>query len=624
MTQALRKNDIKSLTDIEHVLLRPQMYAGSNNEEIYPTYIYENGKIVLKDIPQIPALLKLFDEIISNSLDEAIRTKFKYATKIKVKFVAETGEVWIEDNGRGLPIEYDESLKKWTPEIIYTHLRAGSNFDDANKEMLVGQFGVGGSLVPIFSKKFIIETANGQKMYNQTYENHLAIKRKPTINECKSNYTIVRYFPNYAYFNVSEDVMENLSSLYEKRVRDLAFAYPEVTFWYNNQKISVPKLKQFVESIHNIYECNEVENGRIAIFYSDTDFQQISIVNGANTSRGGTHVDYAVNKIVEHVRTFLKKKHKLEVKPIDIKSKIFLLLSIRMQNPAFDSQTKERLISSNNFKALIDELLSEKFLNSILKNDEIILPIVEAYKLKLQVKENVELKKLGQTKKKVRVEKYYPATKHKKYLVLTEGDSACNGLMSVLGRDVFSYFPLRGKPLNVLEAKFDKIKTNEEIKNIVQILNLKLDKDIQDDLYYDNILIASDQDLDGIAIRGLLLGFFYKFSKSLLKANRIKFIRTPIIVGFDSKEKIKDFYFTLSDYNQNKKSGIKYNYYKGLASWQAEHLNQLISKNGIEHFIQDFEYDDVTDEMINNWLSANTVDYRKEQLRDIEFNINTV
>jgi DNA gyrase/topoisomerase IV subunit B len=621
---ALRKNDIVSLTDVEHVLLRPQMYTGSTSEEEFPTYIYENGKIVLKDIPQIPALLKLFDEIISNSLDEAIRTNFKYSTKIKVNYEEPTGELHIRDDGRGLPIEIDPTIKKWTPEIIFTHLRAGSNFDDSNKEMLVGQFGVGGSLVPIFSKKFTIETANGNKSYSQVYENHLAKKSKPVIGDSKQNFTQVKYTPNYDYFKVSDAVKGQLGILYEKRVRDLAFAYPEVTFWFNGEKISVPKLKQFIESIHPIYECNEVENGRVAIFYSETEFQQLSIVNGANTSRGGTHVDYAMNKIIEHVRAFLKKKHKLDVKPVDIKTKVFLLLSIRMKNPSFDSQTKERLISSNNFKALIDDLLSEKFLNTILKNDEIILPIVESYKLKLQVKDNLELKKLGQTKKKVRVEKYYPATRFKKYLVLTEGDSAQNGLMSILGRETFSYFPLKGKPLNVLEAKIDKIKSNDEIKNIVTILNMRLDKDIQTDLLYENVLFGTDQDLDGLDIRGLLLTFFYKFGSSLLKAGKIKFIRTPLIAGFDSKGKIKDFYFTLSEYNKGKNSSYKYTYYKGLSGWESEHLSQLIEMKGLDYFIQTYEFDNESEAIILNWMSSANVEFRKEQMRGVEFNINTI
>jgi DNA topoisomerase-2 len=227
----LREDDIQVLSDIEHVLKRPGMYCGNVNEEIYPTYIYENNKIVLKDIPQIPALLKLFDEIVSNSIDEAIRTSFKYATKIKVTFDNKIGTVTVEDNGRGLPIEYNEALKKWTPEIIFTHLKAGSNFDDTNKEMLVGQYGVGGSLVPIFSRNFSIDTANGQKKYKQTFENHLAIKHNPVITKSKDNYTSISYDPNYDYFKVSDEVIKYLPILYEKRIRDLAFCYPEITFF---------------------------------------------------------------------------------------------------------------------------------------------------------------------------------------------------------------------------------------------------------------------------------------------------------------------------------------------------------------------------------------------------------
>jgi len=621
--KALRKDDIQILSDIEHVLKRPSMYCGNINEETYNTYVYENDKIIQKDTPQIPALLKLFDEIISNSLDEAIRTSFKYATKIKVTFNEKTGSVTVEDNGRGLPIEFNEEFKKWTPEIIFTHLKAGSNFDDDNKEMLVGQYGVGGSLVPIFSRKFSIDTCNGVKRYKQTFENHLQIKNKPVIVDSKNHYTNITYEPNYDYFKVSDEVRENLALLYKKRVKDLSFAYPEITFWFCNEKIAAPKLKAFVEQIYNVYESNEVKNGRIALFYSDTEFQQMSFVNGAYTVRGGTHVEYATSKIIDYIRAYLKKKHKLEVKPIDIRSKLFLLISIRMKNPQFESQTKERLISNNGFKELIDELIDEKFLKLILKNDEIILPIVESYKLKIQVKENIDLKNLAKQTKKTRINKYYPATRFKKYLVLTEGDSACNGLMSVLGRDTYSYFPLKGKPLNVLEAKIDKIKNNEEIKNIVQILNLRLDVDNQTKLNYEYILIAADQDLDGMSIRGGLVGFFYKFGTSLLEAGRVAFLRTPIVVGFDKAGNIKDFYFSLEDYNKNKKSAHKYSYMKGLSSWESTDLSKLISTYGIDHFIQKFEYDDSDESFILNWLKSENVQYRKEHMRGIEFNISS-
>lgn len=625
-TKPLRNNDTKTLTPVEACLLRPFMYVGSVNEELIDQYVYVNGKLELKSIPTIPALIKIFDEIISNSLDEAIRTKFKYANKIKVCFNEVTGVVSVEDNGRGLPIELDKKTGKWTPEEIFTSLHSGSNFndDDPEKGLVVGQNGVGSSLTNIYSKRFVIESANGHKSYKQNFDDHLSKIGKPIVGNSSKNFTTITYLPDYDYFKVSDAVKENLTVLYEKRVRDLAFAYPEIVFHYKDQKIFTPNLKTFVRDIHPVSESNEVPDARVALFYSETEFAQMSFCNGANTYNGGTHVDYAMGKIIDYIREYLKKKHKLDVKPIDIKSKIFLLLSIRMQNPQFESQVKTKLMSSNGFKALVDEVLSEKFLKSILKNDEIILPIVEAYNLKLQVKENLELKKIGKAPKKVRVDKYYPAIKQKKYLVLTEGDSAQNGLMSILGRDIFSYFPLKGKPLNVLEAKFDKIKENDEIKNIVTILGMRLDKDIQTDLLYQNILIGTDQDLDGLDIRGLVLAFFYRFGKSLLIAGRIKYIRTPLLAGFDKNGKIKDFYFTLSDYHKGKNPNYKYTYYKGLSTWESEHLSEVIALKGIDYFIQDYEFDAEAEQAILNWMKKENVGYRKEQLRDIEFDINTL
>ncbi len=624
MSEPLRKNDVKILDDITHCLHRPGMYIGSTKEESIQSYIFEDSKIIQKEILQIPGLFKLFDEIVMNSVDEGIRTNFKYANKIKI--TTKYPFVTVEDNGRGLPIEYNENTKSWTPEIIFTHLKAGSNFDDETKGTVAGTNGVGGSLAAIFSNYFKVETANGSKYYSQEFENHTRIKKKPKIKDSKDNYTQITYSANMNYFSISEEAKSYLDILYLKRIKELSFAFPEIQFYFNKEKISATNLKSFLKQIHEVYECNEAENVRIGLFYSDTEFQQMSFVNGCYTSRGGTHVDYTINKIVDHIRFFLQKKHKLDVKPIDIKSKLFLLLSIRMLAPAFDSQTKERLISPNNFKDLIDSILNKKFLDSICKNEEIILPIVEAYKLKQQVKDNIDLKKLNQQKKKIRIEKYYPATKQQKYLILTEGDSALSGILPVLGRENYSYFALKGKPLNTLEVDIAKIKNNEEIKNIINILNLDLTKEKQD-LTHDFIVFASDFDADGHHIKALLLTLYKRFSPNLIKENKLKFLQTPIIIG-RKKDKIEKFFFDLKSYKEyetkNPNSGLKYQYMKGLGSWVTEDLKYLISKNGIELFLQDFEYDENSFQMIDNWMSGKTVEFRKEALKDKEFDINGI
>jgi len=624
MSKSLRKNDIKVLDELSHVLLRPGIYIGSVTEEIYETYIYENEKISLKPVSQIPGLIKIIDEVISNSVDEAIRTNFKYATKIKVGY--ENGIISVEDNGRGLPIEQVEG--KWTPEIIFTQLRAGSNFDDETKGNVAGQNGVGASLTSIFSKFFTVETANGHKHYKQTLENSNQKINKPKLKDSTDNFTAIEFEPNYDYFKISEEAMKILPRLIEKRVKDLAFAYPEITFYFQKEKINTSSIKKFLSSIHEIFEYSETNDARLGLFYSETDFQQISLVNGCYTSRGGTHIDYVSNAIVDHLRTYLKKKFKLEVKPSDIKSKLFLLLSLRMKAPAFDSQTKERLITtpSNGFKTTLDSLLTKKFLDSICKNEEIILPIVEAYKLKQQVKENVELKKLNQGKKKVRIDKYYPAVKEQKYILLAEGDSAVNSIMSVVGRDYCSFFPLKGKPLNTLEVDINKIKSNEEIKNIINILNLRLDKDDQSELTHEKIVFATDADSDGLSIRGLLLCLFERFAPSLLKSNRIAFLKTPMIVAKKKDKVVKSFY-SFEEYHsfvKNTTETYEYDYKKGLGSWKKEELKEIFEKEGLAKFIIDFETESSYSDYIKNWMSSKTVDYRKDKVRSVQFDISGV
>lgn len=617
---ALRKNDIRVLDEVSHCLQRPAIYIGSPIEEPQSTYLYENNKIIKKEIPVIPGLCKIIDEIIDNSVDEAIRTKFKYATKIEVSY--DGFKVIVRDNGRGLPIEQDKESKKWIPEVIFTQLRAGSNFNDDDRST-IGMNGVGSSLTAIFSKKFEIDTANGAKRYTQTIENSLAIKSKPKISTSPKNYTEIGFVPNYDFFNTSDAAKSYISKLIYRRIKNLAFCYPEITFYFNKEKISASKLKQYLESIHPVYEMSETENCRIGVFYSEDDFNQLSFVNGAYTSRGGAHTDFVTNRIVQYIVEYIKKKHKFDVKPADVKSKLFVILSMRMNAPKFDSQTKERLISSNNeIKNVLDELISDKFLKSITKNEEIIIPIIEAYKLQQQVKENVKLQQLNKVKK-IKVAKYHPAVKTPKYLFLTEGDSACGGLMSAFGRDYYSYFPLKGKPLNSLEVNINKISDNEELKNIIQILNLRLDKDIQNNLSHENVVFAADQDLDGTSIKALMKCFFYRFAPSLIKSNRIKFLRTPLIVA-KRAGRIVEIFFDLKSYKESNLKGVEYEYKKGLGSWKKDDLKDLIKKHGINYFIQDFEYDEGSDEALKGWMSKDTVSYRKDKVRDKQFDISTI
>lgn len=623
---ALRKDDIVELSDWEHVLHRPAIYIGSVSEEDIPSFIYADGKIIHREVKQIPGLMKIIDEIIDNSVDEAIRTEFKFATKIDVEF--KDGTVSVHDNGRGLPIEQRED-GKWTPEVIYTKLRAGSNFEDEGRATM-GMNGVGSSLTNIFSQRFEVLTANGHLSYSQVFENSMQKINRPKTARSHKNFTQVTFTPNYHYFKASEETIANIPVLIEKRLRNLAFAFPEIGFTFNGKRIAGTNLKQFLSQIHEVHEFSETKSARIGVFYSDSDFQHISFVNGLETKRGGTHIDNLTWKIVDHIREFIKKKHKLEVKPADVKSKLFLMFSMRITNAQFDGQTKERLMNPvNDYKQVIDDVLTTKFLNSICKNPEIIDPIVEAYKLQQQVKENLELKKMSKTAKKVKVDKYFPATEEQKYLMLCEGDSAAGGLMAALGREAMSYFALRGKPLNAHETKASRISDNEELKNIVQILNMDLTKDFQDSLSHDAVVFASDQDLDGIHIRGLLLAFFNRFTPSLIKQGRVCYLQTPVVIG-RKRGKIVKWFFEFTEYRKFCQTAeakeLQWDYKKGLGSFDiaSEEMQEVIKLVGFENMLRPFIWSEDVPEKIDDWFSNRKADARKDHVRGRSFSIDGI
>ena len=202
-------------------------------------------------------------------------------------------------------------------------------------------------------------------------------------------------------------------------------------------------------------------------------------------------------------------------------------------------------------------------------------------------------------------------------------NSAVSGLIPILGRKDFGYFPLKGKPLNVIDGHVGKITTNEEIKNIITILGIDISKEVTE-MNYENILIASDQDLDGILIRGLLLTFFYKYTPLLLKAGKIKYLKTPMIV-LKKKGKIEYWFFNFNEFNKwaEEHNAEEYDshYYKGLGTWKKEDLQFIIQKVGMDKFVETFELDKLTKESITHWMGGEYSDKRKEFLRGKEFDL---
>jgi DNA topoisomerase-2 len=277
-----------------------------------------------------------------------------------------------------------------------------------------------------------------------------------------------------------------------------------------------------------------------------------------------------------------------------------------VKNTKFNSQTKEKITNSTSeISSYYGDIDFIKITNKIIKNEKIIDPITEVYKIKEELKKRQELKGLQKSVKKIKSDKYYPSIENKKYLFLVEGESALGGLMPSLGRKDCGFYCLKGKPLNAYSADQKKFTDNKELSELYKIIQ-------NEDYSY--VIYATDQDLDGFHIRGLLTGFFVKYLPEL--KDKIGMLQTPVI-GIVKGDKLVNWYYSLND-EINLKSGEKSNYYKGLGSWDIDDLNLVIKEDGIDKMINIIEFDD--EQIIDDWL-GNDSEPRKVAIMCNDFSI---
>lgn len=366
--------------------------------------------------------------------------------------------------------------------------------------------------------------------------------------------------------------------------------------------------KKYIEMFSEHFEMVQKDNFFFAITPNEfDDFRQFSYVNGLNIISGGTHIDYISSEIVNRLRDTLVKKYKT-IKPGDIKNKLMVVCVMRdFKDLKFDSQTKEKVTNSiTEIKSYFGDIDFDTVCKKILKTPEIIDPITEVYKIKEELKKRQEMKGLEKVVKKIRSEKYTPAIKHKKYLVLVEGASAFGGLSPVLGRSEFGYYELKGKPLNAWEVTQSKFAENEELADLYRIIKQE---------GYEYILYGTDADLDGSHIRGLLNGFIYKYLPEY--KSKLGIFQTPVIAAKKNNKLVSWTYDMTEDFKIP--SGCTGKYYKGLGSWLEVDLKEVIAKDGIQNMIEMIEVGD--DDIIDLWLNKSRSDDRKIEIMKCDFSI---
>jgi DNA topoisomerase-2 len=639
----------QKISHVEHILIRPDTYIGSVNATQQDMWVYnsETSAIEFRKISYVPGLFKIFDEILVNAADN--KQNDPSMSEIKVVIDAEKGEISIQNDGKGIPVEIHKTQGIYIPELIFGHLLSSSNYNDNQAKITGGRNGYGAKLCNVFSTEFSIETVDSKqkKKYKQTWTDNMSEKGKAKITDFGGkDYTKVTFRPDWAKFSM-QGMDADFEALVKRRIYDMAGTCTGVRVSLNGERIKIKDFKAYMAMYTKAIRQEQGEgedskkdvlvtdrpNARweIGFAVSDGSFKHVSFVNGIATTLGGSHVKYVSDQIVTKLLDYVKNKNKkgLTLKPHQILNHIFLFVNCSIVNPAFTSQTKEQLTTkSSQFGSNCQ--VSDSFLKKICQT-EVIANIMHFAEKKA---DQLLSKSDGSKRARMNNSKLTDANKAgtkdgwQCTLILTEGDSA-SGLAlagrAVLDPDRIGVFPLRGKLLNVRDASVTQISNNQEIQNIKKFMGLQHKKEYTDtkSLRYGHLMIMTDQDHDGSHIKGLLINFFESQFPSLLKIpNFLKVFITPIVkcwkgdVRHPSKQMV---FYTMPEYEAWRKepgnATWEHKYYKGLGTSSNEDAE--IYFRDLDRHLKEFEAMKPGEpDLIDLAFSKKRADARKNWLRD--------
>ncbi|GER25873.1 DNA topoisomerase 2 [Striga asiatica] len=467
-------------TQHHHILLRPDTYIGSVVKSKQSLWVLEGGKMVNRDIAYVPGLYKIFDEILVNAADN--RQRDPSMDRLEVEIDAGANFISVFNNGEGIPVAVHGSEKVYVAEMIFGQLLTSSNYDDSCKKTTGGRNGFGAKLTNIFSTEFVVETADAKrrKMYKQVFSDNMNKVSPPVItNYNGESWTRISFKPDLAKFQM-DHLEADVVALMKRRVVDVAGCIGEtVNVVLNGEQVPVCSFADYVDLYlearfgdkkDSIPRFVERFNDRweICVCVRDSHFEQVSFVNAIATMKGGTHVDYVIDQLIDYVY------EKIDQTSPNIFLRPHLIKICK-------AGVVENIMSWVKYKQKREEKRAEK----------------EKRQRITGISKLEDANEAGSERAKECT------------LILTEGDSAKALAMagiSAVGRDCYGVFPLKGKPLNVREANHFQINANEEIQNIMKILHLEYNKQYNsvEDLRYGHVMIMTDQATRG----GQILSFY--------------------------------------------------------------------------------------------------------------------
>lgn len=589
--QEYSADNIQVLEGLEAVRKRPAMYIG--------------------DIG-IKGLHHLIWEVVDNSIDEALAG---HCNEITVT-LNEDNSVKVEDNGRGIPTDYHEKEKKSALEVVMTVLHAGGKFDKDTYKVSGGLHGVGVSCVNALSNKLVVTVHGKGKIHEQEYHRGIPQYSVRQIGTTDKHGTTVEFLPDDSIFTETVYKYETVAN----RLRELSFLNKGITIFFidkreldENGKPKAEKfhsdggLREYVQYIDRNREqllsepiYIEKQDGEVpvevALVYNTSYNENVfSFVNNINTYEGGTHVSGFRRALTRTLKAYADKnglltKAKVEITGDDFREGLTAIISIKVQEPQFEGQTKTKL-GNNEAIGAVDSAVGE-ILSAYLEEhpkeakmivDKVILAALArqaARKAREMVQRKNVLTGTGLPGKLADCSEKDPA-KCEVYLV--EGDSAGGSAKQGRERRFQAILPLKGKILNVEKAQEHKIYENDEIKNIITALGVRFGRDDDnkalnlDKLRYHKIIIMTDADIDGSHIRTLILTFFYRYMKDLITSGYLYIASPPLYLVKKGKElrycwTEKEREVFVQELGNGKDDSVSVQRYKGLGEMNPEEL----------------------------------------------------